>query len=185
MISAIDEVVDGTTDISIYQKGESYEVKGKTVSAGDWDYVRTARTSVATNNAQQVAHVPSYSDAIDGAKEFLKFYYSDEGYKIFVETTHVVLPLQFSDKELDMSSWNSFETDIYNIYALAEHDISRGSMTKNRLFTDGGAHPYAVVPFVEYYCSNNPSDRRDADEIWEMIVEKINDNFEQWCRNIQ
>lgn len=185
LISAIDEVVDGTADISAYKKGEAYEVKGKSVSEEDWEYVRAARTSVATNNAQQVAWVPTYSDAIDGAKEFLKFYYSDEGYQIFVETTHVVLPLQFSDEELDMSSWNSFETDIYNIYASAEHDISRGSMTKHRLFTDGGAHPYTALPFLEYYCSNNPNDRRDADEIWEMIVEKIDDNFEQWCKNIQ
>ena len=69
--------------------------------------------------------------------------------------------------------------------ASAEHDISRGSMTKHRLFTDGGAHPYTALPFLEYYCSNNPNDRRDADEIWEMIVEKIDDNFEQWCKNIQ
>ena len=185
LITAIDDVVDGKAEISTYQKGSDYVINGKKVSAADWERVREARTSVTTNYSQQVAWVPAYSDAIEGAKEFLKFYYSDEGYKIFTDETHVALPLAFSDGELDLSQWNSFEKDIYNLHTSMEHEVSVGSMSKHRIFTDGGATPYVVIPFVEYYCSNNPNDRRNADEIWKMIMEAVDANYDQWCKNIE
>lgn len=185
LISAIDEVTDGKADISTYQSGDGYQVNGKTVSAADWDYVKTARNMVATNYPQMSCFIPKYSDAIEGAKEFLKFYYSDEGYKIFTETLHVSLPLSFCEGEVSTEGWSQFELDMDNMFTKAEYTINNCPMTKHDIFVNGGASAYAYYSFVEYFSANNPSDRVNADQAWEEMLKLINANWEQWAANIK
>ncbi len=185
VISAIDAVSDGTKDISEYKSGEGYVVNGKQISASDWDAVAEARGMVAVNYPQQTLFVPSYSDNIDGAKEFLKFYYSDEGQKIFAKYLHYTLPIELSEGEIDRSDWNSFEIEMDNVFQGAEKCISQYMKNRHPIFIDGGARPYASYNFVAYFCTSNANDRVTADEAWDEIVKKIDGNYKGWLANIE
>lgn len=61
------------------------EVSG--VSEEDFAVVKEARSiAYLDTGASSVAYVPAYSDNVEGAKDFLKFMYSDEGLNIYYKT---------------------------------------------------------------------------------------------------
>lgn len=185
LVSAIDAVNDGEKDISEYQSGDGYVVDGKQISAADWDYVKAARGMVAVNYPQQTLFIPSYSDAVEGAKEFLKFYYSDEGQKIFAEHLHYTLPIELSEGEIDKSNWNSFEVAMDNVFQSAGTCICQYMKNRHAIFVDGGARPYASYNFVALFCTSNANDRVTADEAWDEIIKKIDGNYKGWLSNIE
>lgn len=185
LISAIDAVADGKEDISKYQSGDGYVVDGKQISAADWDTVKAARGMVAVNYPQQTLFIPSYSDAVDGAKEFLKFFYSDEGYKIFMDNLHYTLPMELSEGEIDRSDWNGFEVEMDKEFQNAETCISRYMKNRHDIFINGGATPYASYKFLPLFCVANAADRVTADETWDEIVKKIDGYFKGWLSNIK
>ncbi|MBQ2986470.1 MAG: extracellular solute-binding protein [Tyzzerella sp.] len=185
LISAIDSVNDGEKNISEYQSGDGYVVDGKQISAADWDTVKAARGMVAVNYPQQTLFIPSYSDAVDGAKEFLKFFYSDEGYKIFMDNLHYTLPMELSEGEIDRSDWNGFEVEMDKEFQNAETCISRYMKNRHDIFINGGATPYASYKFLPLFCVANAADRVTADETWDEIVKKIDGYFKGWLSNIK
>lgn len=185
LISAIDAVTDGKEEISKYQSGDGYLVDGKQISAADWDTVKAARGMVAVNYPQQTLFIPSYSDAVEGAKEFLKFFYSDEGYKIFMDNLHYTLPMELSEGEIDRSDWNGFEVEMDNVFQGAETCISRYMKNRHDIFINGGATPYASYKFLPLFCVANAADRITADETWDEIVKKIEGNYKGWLANIK
>ena len=186
LISAIDNVTDGVESEDTYKDGDDYKVEDKSISAADWDYVRTARNLMNTSYAADSCYIPKYSDSKEGAKEFLKFMYSDEGYKIYSKTSHLTLPLSLDKGEIDTSSWSSFEKNQWDLLSKATI-IAEEMMSKNRLYTDGGANifPYSYE-FIPLMCSNNEADRVNADQAWDAIVATINDRYERdWMANIK
>lgn len=185
LISAIDAVTDGTDDISEYQSGAGYVIDGKEVSAADWDYVKSARNSVVANYPQHNMFIPKYSDAIEGAKEFMKFFYSDEGYKIYTETLHTVLPMELSEGEISTEGWDGFATEMKNLYDTAENYVDCGAMYRHAIFNYGGASMYAAYNFIPLLCTNNPSDRVTADEAWEEVLKLIDQRYNSWVKNIE
>ncbi len=185
LVSAIDAVADGKENISKYQSGDGYVVDGKQISAADWDTVKAARGMVAVNYPQQTLFIPSYSDAVDGAKEFLKFFYSDEGYKIFMDNLHYTLPMELSEGEIDRSDWNGFEVEMDKVFQNADTCISRYMKNRHDIFINGGATPYASYKFLPIFCVANAADRVTADETWDEIVKKIDGNYKGWLSNIK
>ena len=185
VITAIDAVTDGEADVKTYQKGADYEVDGITVSAADWDYLYAARNTVTQNYAGHAAYIPTYSNAKEGAKEFLKFLYSDAGYRIFLDTLHIELPMQLSSGEIDKSDWNEFELGQSRLLNSGVQTFSKSNRGKHDLFAVGGAELMAGVSHIEEFCSKNASDRMTADEIWDKIVRYVNDKYEStWLANI-
>ena len=185
LISAIDAVNDGEKEISEYQSGDGYVVDGKQISAADWEYVKAARGMVAVNYPQQTLFIPSYSDVVDGAKEFLKFYYSDEGQKIFAEHLHYTLPISLSEGEIDKSEWNGFEIAMDDVFQNAGTCVSQYIKNRHDIFINGGAKPYASYNFVVLFCAANAADRVTADEAWDEIVKKIDNGYKGWLSNIE
>lgn len=134
VIDAIDLVTDGTKDIAEYQDGENYKVDDLNVSAADWDYIRAARNSTATNYSGEGMFIPNYSDAKEGAKEFIKFMYSDEGYRIYLDTLHIPLPLSLCEEEIDTTGWNAFETALMEEVMKSEQTVTSQMMNKSQNF---------------------------------------------------
>lgn len=99
------------------------------------DAVAFARNIHYTEMSQHHAFIPNYSIAEDSAKEFLKFYYSDEGLKIFAETTQMPLPAKLSNGSINTDGWSDFGKQTYlqsnnsNFIFKTLHD---------KLFYDGG-----------------------------------------------
>lgn len=186
LITAIDNVTDGVKSLSDYQKGSDYEVDGMKVSAADWEYVSNARKTVPANYSGESMFIPNYSNAKEGAKEFIKFLYSDEGYKVYADTLHLGLPLQMSEGELDTSKWNEFEKSQYNMFSEATQIATEYIMGKHKIFYDGGARSFADYQYVNKFCSNNVADLQSASEAWASIVERINNDYENnWMANIK
>lgn len=187
VISAIDSITDGEKTEEDYKSGDGYVVDGNTVSAADWAALVEARRSVATNFAGEVAFIPTYSNAKDGAKQFLEFMYSDTGYEIYTNTLNMVMPMSFCDKEVDTSAWNTYEAAQYNLLKEATAHVSRYNSGQHAVFTDGGAlsfvTTYSILPKM---CSKNSDDRVTADKAWEDIVNYAKDNYENnWLANIK
>ena len=123
---------------------------------------------------------------MQGAKEFLKFMYSDKGYKIYTDTLHLTLPLTFADSELDTASWNGYEQNLYDISQTATGFASYFIAGKHRIFTDGGASSFVGSDYIAGLCSKNSGDRITADKAWGQITESIENNYENnWLANIK
>ena len=186
LIDAIDAVTDGEKEISEYQSGSAYQIDGKEVSAADWDYVYAARNTVPHNYGDNTAYIPKYSNAKEGAKEFLKFMYSDKGYQIYLKTLHLTLPMELSSGEVDKSDWNAFEQNQAHLMETSEQNFTMYNMGKHRIFIDGGASLFAGLTFINSFSSNNEGDRLSADEVWEKVQGIVNDNYEKnWLSNIK
>lgn len=187
VITAIDDVHDGVKQLSDYQSGEGYNVDGVEISKEDWEYVYTARYTVSTNYSGENACIPSYSENIEGAKLFLSFFYSDEGYRIYANALKNPMPMTLSDgSALDTTDWSAFQISQLEMldeaiampcyYVASRHDI----------FKVGGATKFADVPYVSRLCASNKADRKSADAIWEEIIAKVNDDYEnKWLANIK
>ena len=185
VITAIDSVVDGEKDITAYQSGDNYVVDGLEVSAADWEYIYNARYTVASNFSGECMFVPNYSNAKEGAKEFIKFLYSDEGYKIYADTLHMALPVTLSEGELDTSEWDSFEKTMYQLLRDAKQIATQDIMSKHKIFYEGGARLFADYSFVNLFCSNNVADRQNADEAWDSMIKKVEKDYANtWLANI-
>lgn len=185
VISAIDAVVSGEKQIEEYQDGENYKVGGLLVAKEDWEYVRKARYTVSSNFAGQSMFIPSYSNAKEGAKEFIKFIYSDEGYKVYTDSLHIVLPLSLDKGELDISSWSDFEKAMYTLTQMSEQTATEYVMSKHPIFYEGGAVSFAGFSFISRFCTNNESDRLTASEAWDEILKAIDNEYENnWLANI-
>lgn len=186
LISAIDTVVSGEKEISEYQSGSDYVVDGVNVSAADWEYVRKARYTMAANYAGESAFIPNYSNAKEGAKEFLKFLYSDEGIKVYTDTLNLIMPINMDSGELDTSKWSDFEKNQYEIYKLTEQFVTKEVSSKHRIFSDGSAESYASYQYINRLCTNNATDRQSAKEIWEAVLKKIDTDYDNnWLQNIK
>lgn len=187
LVSAIDQVTDGEKQLSDFASGNDYLVEGKTVSAADWETVSAARNTIATNYSGHDAFIPKYSNAKEGAIEFMKYMYSDEGYKIFTETSKTPYPMKLSTGEaVDTSSFNNFEKYQFTLMNTAEQMADSNASNKHRIFTDGGAKDMAGITFIDKFSSQNPADRKSADQVWDLITAKVNDDYEaNWLKNIK
>lgn len=186
LITAIDNVTDGTESEDVYKDGDNYKVNGKSVSKADWDYVRTARNMMLANYTGQVAYIPTYSNAKEGAKEFLKYMYSDEGYKVYMDALHVTLPFTLDSGEPDISKWNAFEQNQAELFAGVETVISELRMDKHELFINGGASAYCNEVFVNKLSTKSEQDRKSAEEIWKNIKKIIDERYDaHWMLNIK
>lgn len=187
VITAIDNVADGVKQLSDYQSGEGYNVEGLEVSKEDWDFIYTARFTVATNYSGENACIPNYSENIEGAKLFLSFMYSDEGYRAYVKSLKTPMPLTLSDgSKLDTSDWSAFQSSQIDLLEEAVAMPCYYIASRHDIFKAGGATKYADVPYVARLCASNKADRKNADAIWEEMLQKVNDEYEnKWLANIK
>lgn len=185
VISAVDKVTDGVEDVSAYQDGENYKVDDLSVSAADWDYIFKARNTVPTNYSGETMFIPTYANAKEGAKEFIKFMYSDEGYKIYTDTLHLPLPLTLDSGELDTSAWNDFEKDQLNLINSTEQTASSYIKSQHPIFYIGGADAYGNEVIFDKFCAKNESDRVTAKSAWDRITARVEQLYnDTWLANM-
>ncbi len=187
LIDAIDAVTDGKASIDDYRQGEDYVVGGKTVSAADWDYVDIARNTIGQNYSGNGAFIPAYSDAIDGATEFLRYLFSDEGLEICANVSKIAMPMTTDSVEIDRSSWSDFAKSNAELLAAAKkHACGEYYASKHPIYNAGAINSMGNQPYIQYFCTNNEGDRQTADQIWNGIMTYIENNYESnWLANMK
>lgn len=185
LVSAIDSVTNGEKDIATYKQEGGYLVEGTVVSTEDWDYVASARNSVSTGILNNGFFIPTYTDMKDGAKEFLKFFYSDEWCYEHMDILKQTCALDISDTEYDFENWNNFEKSFYELTNKSDKYISafRGK-NLHILFKDRWTDDVGLYDFIPDLCSPNASDRKTADDIWEIIVGKLEGRYDAWLKDM-
>ena len=185
VISAVDAVTDGEVAITDYQEGNNYNVNGIKVSAEDWEYIYVARNTVPTNYAGETMFIPTYSNAKDAAKEFMRFMYSDAGYKIYTDTLHMPLPMSMDSGELDTSAWSDFEKGQLQLIQSTAQTASSYIKSQHKIFYMGGAEAYANEQLFERFCSKNAADRLNASAAWDLVMDRVDQYYENtWLANI-
>lgn len=187
LVSAIDAVTDGKEEETKYQSGDAYVVDGKQISKADWDYVRAARNTIYTEATESGAFIPKYSDAKDGAKEFLKFLFSDEGLKIVINILRQAPSLELSTgEEFDTTEWNSFETSALALTKSGEAIVTNvWRKNASKIFTMQLTNDFAMRSFIPSFCASNASDRVTADEAWQTIQDEFESKFDRWLDNVK
>ena len=187
LVSAIDSVTDGEKQLSDYAAEGGYDIEGTVISEADWNTVADARNALNVTFSGQHCLVPTYSNAKEGAMAFLEFLYSDEGYAIYTDEIHAVLPMSLSEGEVDTSDWTAFEKQFYELYQDATYFVSGTNGKRHDIYINGGANIFAgCTNFISYFCAKNPADRMTADDVWEKMMTEIEDNYEKnWVVNIQ
>lgn len=177
LVSAIDNVLDNGASVSL--TGEGYNV-----SQADWDRVAEARKTVYHNGSEHAMIVNKYTNAKEGVKKFIQFYYSDEGLAKFINATHSAANAYLTDNSLvSQNGWNDYEK------------IQYARSTKSVYVTDGNAtspvfgknallHLYGTIDIVgKLTTTNNP---QNAAQLWKAFVDNVNDTksgWNLWIRN--
>lgn len=186
LVTAIDKVTDGEVNIDTYKDGENYKIDNLVVSAADWEYVKAARAMTANNYAGETCFIPNYSNAKEGAKKFLQFLFSDEGYKIYADTIHLGMPLSLSEGTIDTSKWSEFAQNQFRILSETENGIYNSFTGAHELFFTGGGDAFAHITYVNKMCTMYEDDRQTADDIWKTITQTIDERYDNtWMKNIK
>ena len=187
LVSAIDEVTDGKTVEATYLADGGYRVNDTIISKEDWDYVKKARNTIYTDAAESGYTVPNYSKEKEGAMEFLKYVFSDEGMAVQAEVSHGASFLSFSDgRKTDTEDWNEFEKSAEAMTNAGEVIVTSVTSSKgSKLFSMYLASPYGNVKYIPYFSASNVADRKNADQVWTEIVTTIESEYDSWLKVIQ
>jgi hypothetical protein len=169
LVRAIDEGDTQLTNINRFYS----------VSQADYDRVKEARNLMYNNGAEQYVFIPRYSNAIAGAKEFLRYFYSDEGLLSFLKHTGCMNSANFSDQsKLDLSTlsaWGKQQAEFANTMTAISLPVNKAS-----LFLNTGMDSFLRLSYPGPLSAQNPDDQRTVGQLWGSLVQKVNENWEEW-----
>ena len=156
-LSLIVDYVDGTTltdsEMSVVNSYSEEVI----------EEVRKAR-SIFYGGQPQSTIIPAYSNCIDGAVEFLKFLYSDEGLKLTSEIVGVPVTMEFSGEvQIDPSSWSPFMQECYKL--LENGNVLSHFLNRPIFYLTGTEHIRINDP-VRYMTYRTDGGILDAEEYW-------------------
>lgn len=150
-------------------------------SAKDFERIKQARNVLYNNGAEHYAFVPAYSKAADGAKDFLKYYYSDEGIVTRMSYTQMPHAAKLTDEsKFDKSSLSEWNKQLFSLTDTAT--AITGLVDKSEVFTNLGSDGYLGISYIMPFCAANPKDRKDSEKVWTSLINKINENWEDWSK---
>lgn len=143
------------------------------VTQDDYDRVKEARSCLLNNAAGHGMVIPSYSNAIDAAKEFVKFYFSDEAIKIFEETTNSHSVASYSGNNLtDKSDFSDWANCIYELTETSTFVTDVSFLKSRHAIFEVGCTLEGGVDIIKAMSAANPGDRLTADGVWSKIETK-------------
>lgn len=177
LVSAVDNVLDNGATVSL--TGSGYDV-----SQADWDRVYAARTMVYNNGSEHAMIVNKYTNAKDGVKKFIQYYYSDEGLAKFINATHYSANANLTDETLvNTSSWTAHEKEQY-ARSKTNTNVTDGNATSPVFSKTATLHLYGTVDIVgQLTTTNNP---QSAAALWTAFKNNVNDartGWTMWLKN--
>ena len=183
--SIVEKLEDTAMDDATLSATISEVDEGKTssdlCSQNDFNRIKEARNLLYNNASEQYVFVPNYSVAKDGSKEFLKYFYSDEGLAKFMSVTGLPNSARLSDEsKFDASALDAWHKQQFDL--AKEVNAVTNTITKSKLFINSNTNQFASVAYAQSLCASNSKDKLTADGIWNKIVAKINENWADWSK---
>lgn len=170
LIKAID-AADSVTEIPL--TGDGYDV-----SADDLNRVYDARNIVYSTQNESVFVIPNYSNCKDGAKEFIKFFYSDAMIDVYENVLKMPSVVERTGgRERDVSAWSEWDKVMIE-YLEKYTPIWRIKNDQSRMFSVGGLAPYCVSNYKFLFAAPNAKDRKSADTIWNDMMLWVEENWD-------
>ena len=176
LVSAVDNVLDNGATVSL--TGSGYDV-----SQADWDRVYAARTMVYNNGSEHAMIVNKYTNAIDGVKKFIQYYYSDEGLAKFINATHYSANANLTDETLvNTSNWTAHEKEQY-ARSKTNTNVTDGNATSPVFSKTATLHLYGTVDIVGQLTTTNNA--QSAAALWTAFKNNVNANtgWTTWLKN--
>ncbi len=149
-----------------------------TLSQNDFDYIKNARGMVYDNNANNHVFIPNYSNAKNGAKEFLKYFYSDEASLVWMNDKHEPAPVKLDDpSKHDKSSYDNWDNSVAKF---SENITFRlvNTLKNSKVFSMSGKDMFANVSIIDNLVIE--FGRKNSDQIWSDMLNIINSNWNLW-----
>ena len=153
-------------------------------------YDMNARRIMMSLFNTSVFTIPVYANAKKAAKDFIKYFYTDENIERFASITHMKMPLDLSTgEEVDTTGWVPFELEqIKYVQQMTPIYMYEYMTTTNKLFTLGTARPFPLTnsgyDFPYLFAKNDSSEGTylSADDIWGAMMGVYESNFDRYLQ---
>ena len=149
------------------------------VTQADFDRVKEARNVMYNNGSEQYVFIPEYSNAKEGAKEFLKYFYSDDALATYMQYTGSTNSANLTDKsKFDISTltpWGQQQAKFAD-----ELTAITGKLDKASVFMNTGLDSFMGLSYPGPLSAQNAKDRKTVDQLWDMLTKTVNENWEDW-----
>lgn len=185
VISSIVEKLEDTamsdaTLSSIISEIDNGATSSAKCSTKDFARIKEARNIMACNSAEQYVFAPTYSNCLDGSKQFLKFFYSDSGIVNYMKTLNLPDNARLDDTSLysedGLSTWNSTQFKLTNSSNLLMNRYNR-----QKIFQIG-YNSLANINTAQAFIASNPKDRETADGVWGEFESRVKENWDTWVQ---
>ncbi len=170
-----DKAMSDETLSAIIEAIDNGETSSELCSANDFARIKEARGVMVSNATSQYVFIPKYSPAQEGAKAFLKFFYSDEGAAIFTKNTKLPSTVRLTDNsKVDISAYPTFNKLQFEYVENSTFVCDK--YTKHSYYTQNGIDIMNGLLYAQLMIAMNPTDKRTADELFALMQSKV-DSF--------
>ncbi|MDD5885257.1 MAG: extracellular solute-binding protein [Erysipelotrichaceae bacterium] len=174
-----DKDMDDETLAKIVREVDEGKTESNLCSAKDFARIQEARGVIVNNAAEQYIFAPSYSNAIEGTKAFLRFYSRDEEILRYINTLHLPATSHLTDdSKIDMSSY-----PVWNKQAFAIANAGKPVLLPVRrspVFRQYSMNIMNNVVTSQSFIASNPKDRRNADQVWDTFITSVEEHWKDW-----
>lgn len=185
IIKKCDTINDDATLAAVIDAIDRNKTSYEGVSAEDFELIRTARGVEVTNAPGLEMCIPKYSDQKEGAKQFLRFFYSDKGLQIWFNKTHVKQFADFDDSsiQLDTSELSKFEKSQLVLSRKSVPVAEGRTHASHIIFVLGGASLTPGYDAPEYTAVMAQGSPETAEQVWTDIKANHNKNWKSYWSN--
>lgn len=174
-----------STVISLIDNGKTYAEAAQVVnglSEADYNEVKIARGMKLCGSRESGNYIANYSIALENAKTFFKFIYSDEAGVIFRAHKKLDPMMTFDDKSLYESfDYNSLSAWDKSVRQCWDDEMTYSvslSVAHSRLYDSTDTH--GNVDIIKRLTSTNASDRKSIEALWTEFQTYIDNNWTNW-----
>lgn len=177
-ITVTENEVSGTVADSYSKEQVSFSV-----TKNDFERLYEARHISFSTHNESVFAIPNYADQKDGAKEFIKFFYSDDMITLYENELHFPQVVYNTKNPVKSTNgWSDMEKKMIDLMETS-NPVFRVKINQSQMFSTGGLTSYGQSNYKFRFAAPNVNDRRDAETIWNEIQTLANENWDKYKQN--
>ncbi len=164
--------------IALIDKETPYDGTTYPCSENDYKRIEEARHIIYNNSAEQYIFVPTYSNAKEASKSFLKYFFKDSSILTYMNDLHLPSNVRLDNPSL--YDGNSDSTWAKTLFAMAEKEGLMARASRSSVLRDHGVNAFAGVQTAQSFLASNKNDRKNADQVWEEFLAVVDEGWEAW-----